>query len=557
LLLDPDHDPSRAGEDNRGTTRSYAVETRHAPATRSFQDRFFLTALVGGCCAIIVIVAWIAFRWSSENHDQHRALALTRARNVVQLLSRHVANVVEKADLVLKLAAFEYRRDVDKAQAGMQAIGERIADGRMSLPEVNTIRIATADGVVRFGTDGVTGVSVADRAYFQAARAGARGLLFSEPLKGRILNEWVVVLARRLEDPRGRFAGVVLAAIPSSYWEKVFQSLDLGNHGAISMRSADLRLIARHPGLPAPGTTVGSTNVSVQLREAILASRAGGSYVAATALDGIERINAYERVANTPYYVIVGVSSEQWRSEVREDDIGIASLAGLAIAVTLGLSWLLYLSWRRQREAHLKLAAQSRELAGFNEMLHELSIRDPLTGTFNRRYLDETLPRDLSRARRDRQPVSLIMIDLDHFKDLNDARGHPAGDAALAAVGAVLKSAIREGDIACRYGGEEFLLVLQNLSLAMALERAEDIRDTIASLEIDIGNRAAVRITVSAGVAAFPENGDGPEELVRCADAALYQAKSAGRNCVRSAAPKAIPSASREPAPYAGPTNPM
>jgi diguanylate cyclase (GGDEF)-like protein len=532
------------------------VETTQNSGTRTFQDRFFVHALAGGCCAIVVIVAWIAFRWSSENHDQHRALALSRAHNVAQLLSRHVANVVEKADLVLQLAALEYRRDIGNAQAGPEAIGERIANERMSLPEVSTIRIATADGIVRFGSDGVTGVNIEDRPYFQAARAGTRGLLFSEPLKGRILNEWVVVLARRLENPRGEFAGVVLAAVPSSYWQKVFASLDLGSHGAISMRSADLRLIARYPEPSPSGSAVGTKNVSAQLREAILASPAGGSYVAATALDGIERINAYERVANVPYYVIVGVSSAQWQSEVREDDIGIVSLAGLAIAVTLGLSWLLYRSWGRQREGHLKLAAQSRELARYNDMLHELSIRDPLTGTFNRRYLDETLPRDLARARRDTQPVAFIMIDLDRFKDLNDTHGHPAGDTALAAVGAVMKSTIREGDIACRYGGEEFLLVLQNVSPDMALERAEEIRAAIERLEIAIRDRSILHITISAGVATFPEDGETHEQLIRRADAALYEAKRCGRNCVRGGARKTSPAPRSEPAAYAGPTNP-
>jgi diguanylate cyclase (GGDEF)-like protein len=524
-----------------------AVATTQKSGTRTFQDRFFVYALAGGCCAIVVIVAWIAFRWSSENHDQHRALALSRAHNVAQLLSRHVSNVVEKSDLVLKLAALEYRRDIGNAQAGMATIGERIANERMSLPEVSTIRIATADGIVRFGSDGVTGVSIKDRPYFQAARAGTRGLLFSEPLKGRISEEWVVVFARRLENPRGEFAGVVLAAVPSSYWQKVFASLDLGSHGAISIRSAELRLIARYPDPSPSNTALGTANVSAQLREAILAAPAGGSYVAATALDGIERINAYERVASVPYYVIVGVSSAQWRSEVREDDIGIASLAGLAIAVTLGLSWLLHLSWGRQREAHLKLAAQSRELARYNDMLQELSIRDSLTGTFNRRYLDETLPRDLARARRDSQSAALIMIDLDHFKDLNDTHGHPAGDAALAAVGAVMTSAIREGDIACRYGGEEFLLVLHNVSPAMALERAGEIRAAIERLEIEIRDRSIVHITISAGVATFPEDGETPEQLIRRADAALYEAKSCGRNCVRGAGSQANAARRRAP----------
>lgn len=169
------------------------------------------------------------------------------------------------------------------------------------------------------------------------------------------------------------------------------------------------------------------------------------------------------------------------------------------------------------------------------EHLKELSIRDPLTGLYNRRYLEETLEREFIRARRARQPVSIIMLDIDHFKKFNDTYGHEAGDYVLQAIAGTIKKAVRAEDIICRFGGEEFTIILPGLELDRAVKRAELILDMVRHLELKFAGSLLSHLTVSAGVASFPEHGQKWSEVLQAADLALLKAKSEGRNRVIAA----------------------
>ncbi|MEQ9394054.1 diguanylate cyclase [Haliea sp.] len=176
-------------------------------------------------------------------------------------------------------------------------------------------------------------------------------------------------------------------------------------------------------------------------------------------------------------------------------------------------------------------------LAGISlrETLRQQSIKDPLTGLFNRRYLEETLEREMHRAKRNNSPLSLVMLDIDHFKQFNDRYGHPAGDLLLKEFGNNLRAHVRGQDIACRYGGEEFILVLPDATAAQAHERAETIRQSLVSLTVDYQGVRLPAITASFGVAAYPVDGDDWESLQRLADRALYYAKANGRDQVATA----------------------
>jgi diguanylate cyclase (GGDEF)-like protein len=187
---------------------------------------------------------------------------------------------------------------------------------------------------------------------------------------------------------------------------------------------------------------------------------------------------------------------------------------------------------------HVKLlarrAAEQFSLAISNlrlqHRLREQSIRDPLTGAFNRRYLEETLDREMARARRTQQPLSLLVMDVDHFKRFNDTMGHDAGDAVLAQFAQMLQKQIRKEDIACRFGGEEFVIVMPMMEIADAARRADDIRKATEDLKVRMGDKVLGPITVSIGVSSFPAHGNMPEELFSAADGALYEAKHNGRN---------------------------
>ena len=169
------------------------------------------------------------------------------------------------------------------------------------------------------------------------------------------------------------------------------------------------------------------------------------------------------------------------------------------------------------------------------ETLQNQAIHDPLTGLYNRRYLEETMDRELHRARRQKTPLGVVMMDLDHFKDFNDTFGHAAGDALLSALANVITTGIRAEDIACRYGGEEFLLIMPGASLETTRERAENLRQAVKNLQVKYQDQLLKSTTISLGVAIFPDHGLTAEEVIAAADAALYRAKQAGRDRVEIA----------------------
>jgi diguanylate cyclase (GGDEF)-like protein/PAS domain S-box-containing protein len=175
------------------------------------------------------------------------------------------------------------------------------------------------------------------------------------------------------------------------------------------------------------------------------------------------------------------------------------------------------------------------------EALRTQSVRDALTGLYNRRYLEEVMDREVRRASRAAQSLGVLMIDLDHFKSFNDTYGHDAGDAVLREIGVSLTKGIRAEDFVCRFGGEEFVVILPTADLASSRARAERLRSKTKELSILHQGRSMGMITISVGVAVFPEHGMSPKELMAAADAALYEAKRDGRDQVVVALSKAVP----------------
>ena len=217
--------------------------------------------------------------------------------------------------------------------------------------------------------------------------------------------------------------------------------------------------------------------------------------------------------------------------------VSLGGLGVLLVISTLIASRFYTLNQQRtMAEARLKvsndsLAARLEEINALQLMLQEQAVQDPVTGLYNRRYLDQVLDRELARAKREGYPVSLAMIDLDHFKQVNDTYGHMAGDEVLKSFGALLRTQAREGDIFCRFGGEEFVLVLPRMTLEVARLRADQWREAFGALKTPYGDFEIVA-TISIGLSNFPVNGATSEVLLDKADEALYRAKKGGRNCV-------------------------
>lgn len=182
-------------------------------------------------------------------------------------------------------------------------------------------------------------------------------------------------------------------------------------------------------------------------------------------------------------------------------------------------------------EANRQLGVQLRRIQELHEQMREQAIRDDLTGMHNRRYFVEVAERELERARRHGAALSLVMMDIDHFKNVNDLHGHPTGDLALKAVGSMLSATTRLGDLAFRLGGEEFAVLLVGMGHDGAMERAETWRSTLAEMTVP-ADGATLRLTASFGVATFAQQSGTLVELMKLADTRLYRAKSLGRDRV-------------------------
>jgi diguanylate cyclase (GGDEF)-like protein len=199
------------------------------------------------------------------------------------------------------------------------------------------------------------------------------------------------------------------------------------------------------------------------------------------------------------------------------------------------------------RDAHQRLAisaasqiALSLASLQLRETLREQAIRDPLTRLFNRRFLEESFERELQIANRKKQSIAVLLLDLDHFKRFNDTFGHDAGDMVLQSLADLFRNFFRATDICCRYGGEEFAIILPESSSQDAAIRADALRCEVKRLRLQYKKQFVGPLTLSAGVAAFPEHGSTCVELLKIADQCLYESKTRGRDVVTMALPQNV-----------------
>ena len=235
----------------------------------------------------------------------------------------------------------------------------------------------------------------------------------------------------------------------------------------------------------------------------------------------------------------LAVADREWRLRIvpRKDPVDLLDKAGIAaiLAALLAISALLFwlmTSVAVSESRGEELAQRNREAALLREKLHEQAMHDKLTGLYNRHYVEEWFGLELRRAQRHGRPIAAIMLDIDQFKRFNDSFGHEAGDLVLRELAVVLRRFARKSDVACRYGGEEFLVLLPECPFDAARSKAEQLRVEVAKLELRYDDQPLGPVTVSLGVAAFPDHAKESEQLLRCADEALYLAKQSGRNRV-------------------------
>jgi diguanylate cyclase (GGDEF)-like protein len=400
-----------------------------------------------------------------------------------------------------------------------------------------------------------------DRLYFRLAKETGR-FAVGEYQIGRVTGQAGINFGFPVSDAEKKVKAVAFAGLDLEDLGRMAQATPLPPDGILSVIDVKGTVLARTPALK---EHVGRKLWNPQVIEAILGGSEG--VLEAKGEDGVDWLLAHQVVYTNPdgafpLRVLITVPlhrvfAEANRALVR-DLLGITlATLFLLVAAWFGAELLVLRKFRallqtseRMRAGDLnartgivygkeelgQLARAFDDMAGAlqrrEEMLQEQAISDPLTGLYNRRYLNEFLPRELARSGRSSQPVSVMLIDLDHFKRVNDSSGHDAGDIVLGAIGNLLRSNVRGSDIACRYGGEEFALILPETGAEPATRRAEDIRLAISALDLSYAGKSLGRITASFGIAVFPEDAQNTDELLRVADVALYAAKGAGRNRV-------------------------
>ena len=421
-----------------------------------------------------------------------------------------------------------------------------------------------------------------DRLYVNLARSSGK-FSIGEYQIGRVTKQQGINIGYPLKDAAGNITGVAFVAVNLDRLNRLAAATPLPPRGILRVLDRDGVILARHPGAAAD---IGKKLQILSVLEALRSRKAG--IFRATGTDGADRLYAYDTVAENPegpapLRIVVSLPISVVFAE--ENRAFLRTVIGIVVATVL----LLVAAWIGAeifvlRKTRTLLAAASRVRAGdlaartglrhdgeelsqvgeaFDEMTHALqqrdielkralqdlkeqAITDPLTGLLNRRYLREYLPRELTRARRSGASLVFIMVDLDYFKRINDTLGHEAGDLVLMELGALLRGHIRASDVACRFGGEEFALVLPDASLEGAREKAEAIRASVKKLDLQYRGNPIGRITASIGVALFPDHADDADTLMRVADEALYHAKGAGRDrvVVGGAAGNTLPPAS-------------
>ncbi|GAA0586087.1 hypothetical protein GCM10009416_25530 [Craurococcus roseus] len=368
-------------------------------------------------------------------------------------------------------------------------------------------------GVGVWGTaSGIAALSLADREHFRAhmAEGATAGLFVSQPLLGRTTNRWGIQTSRPVRDLWGRVVGVgVVSLDPVALSRGLGRGLNGTAQATIVRRLADGAMLARSSGIEA---RLGEPGVPDHPAVAAARRAPTGRLAHRATGDGREIIGVYRVPEGLPLVASAAFTLAEERAAFRRAAAAtaVAALALMALALQIALS-----------------SARGRRL---RQLLQTEAERDPLTGLLNRRALRARAERLFAKSTASGRPVALLLLDLDHFKSINDTHGHAAGDAVLRGVAEVLVREIRRDDLACRWGGEEMLAVLRDCDLRRAEALAAALRAAIK--EACPGDIPELRVTASIGVAAFPEHGAGLDELTKRADAALYAAKRSGRDRV-------------------------
>ena len=507
---------------------------RNGATARSAQHRTVrVTTLfvVFVCLSLLAVDVWLAWR----SRDQELRQAVTSNTNLAAAVSEQMDEMVSEVGYLLDGIAFELELEHSRTRA-LAHLEPILKNHAASNRHIHGVFVFDAQGawIVNSLGEKPSRTRNADREYFIRHRDDpSLGTQVGKPITSRSTGLWIIPVSRRINDASGRFAGVVLATIHVDHLSRILGKFEIGRHGAVTLALEDGAILMRRP---FDVENFGKTIAGTQLHQDFTA-RPVGTYQNISPFDGIERLGSFQHARNHPLLVSVALSKHEMLREWRENTwIQTLWIVLLCIVTALAGSQVIR-SVRRRVKVELDLGRTRDALTQANARLAQLASYDALTGLANRRFFDETMERAFAESCRSGQPLSLVMVDVDHFKAYNDLYGHPAGDRCLQQVAQAIQSAARRPlDFVARYGGEELVMVLPNTDAAGAAVVADSARTALEAMGIPHAGQSPGYVSASLGVAAHaPDTGTDIQDaraLLDAADRALYRAKALGRNQV-------------------------
>lgn len=544
------HPPTLLPEKLRALWESRAGDLLRRVGLRSVRTTIITLAVLATLIPSLA-TGWISYRQNARAikaklNQQLSASSTQSARETGLWLKERLY------DLRVFAASYEVTENLGRGGTGPRRLRDYLSSVNEMFPDLDEMTVVTPDLRTVAFTGRTPGTLHLAGDWLRKVRGGEPVL--GEPQRADSAAPTTMDVAIPIVNAAGRFLGVLVARLNFKGIEPLLADLVVGPESRIRVVRPDGRSIVR-----IGGSSDSFPEVTLRTLE-----RAEGASIAYVGSDGVDLLGVLAHVPGVDWMTIASMPAATAYADIRRLRnttvllvavllLGVGSLAyGLGLLVVLPLERLSLAADQvaggdLNVEVPVSGGGEVAQLTGvFNDMvrrlregriaLEHLSVTDQLTGLPNRRHLDTELARETERHERHRRVFALLLLDVDHFKILNDTYGHPAGDEVLRRLAQVLRECTRAGDTVARFGGEEFLVILPETPAAGAVHLAEKIRAAIEAQRFVLGAQAAeVAVTVSIGLARFPEHGRTPEALVMLADEALYRSKQGGRNRITSA----------------------
>lgn len=480
---------------------------------------------------VLVILSFVSVEGWRAWRDYERAYGLAHDSviNLARATAQHAEDAIRQVDVLSGALADRVEGD-GLGKIDIARLHTLMIQQAKIMPQLHGLFIYGADGrwIVTSSEIAPEGANNADRDYFIYHRSHTdRNVRIGEVVQSRSTHDLIMPISRRLNNPDGSFAGVLLGTIKMSYFLDYYGDFKIDDGGAMVLAMRDGKILMRRPFL---ASVIGKSLADSEIFKRYLRYSKEGVAEVDAVVDGTPRIYGYRALDTYPLVVATGLPKQSFIRPWRQDlfKTGIALLALIIGLASFGAIVLGQLRQRIRLESELRVAHQT---------VQNMALTDSLTGLANRRHLDTALEQEVGRAKRQGYPLSLIMLDVDHFKRFNDRYGHLAGDECLQEVAGVIKRALkRPADTAARYGGEEFTVLLPDTDMPGAIQVAQEILQAIVGLGIAHSDNPCAVVTASAGVStAFATSREmTPAGMIKAADACLYYAKHSGRNRIHA-----------------------